>query len=147
MSIRMKIDMSGIKNRLRNIPDDDVLMTEIYNIYAKMMNPYVPMDEGVLSQSARVSSDGVTYPGPYAHYQYIGLVYGPNIPIIENGEIVGWFSPPRQTKHPTGEELKYSTEKHPLASKEWNKAMMRDKGDAFTKEVEKAIARRLNDGS
>ena len=46
-----------------------------------------------------VSSDGVYYNSPYAHYQFEGIVYGPNIPIFENGVIVGWWS--RPNKQPT----------------------------------------------
>ena len=49
--------------------------------------------------------------------------------------IVGWFSNPGQPKTPTGEPITYSTEQHPLATSEWDKAMMRDKGDEFKQQV------------
>ncbi len=119
--------------RMDNLPPSARL--GIYNTLAKKCDPYVPMQEGTLAQTVDVTPDGVTYNQPYARYQYYGEVYGPNIPIIENGIIVGWFSPPNQKKHPTGRSINYSKEKHPLATSFWDKAMMRDHGDEFEKEV------------
>lgn len=57
---------------------------------------------------------------PYAHYQYAGQVYGPNIPKRDaQGNIIGWFSPKGKAKHPTGRKLQYSTTSHPEAGAEW----------------------------
>ena len=56
-------------------------------------------------------------------------VYGPNIPLYKNGELVGFYSPPK--KYPTGRELKYSTAKHPLAGKMWFERMKKDKKDVI----------------
>ena len=75
---------------------------------------YCPWDAGVLAKSAYsatvIGSGLVVYPGPYAHYQYVGEVYGPNIPRKDdNGNIIGWYSPPGKKKHPTGRKMaKYS---------------------------------------
>ena len=81
---------------------------------------------------------------PYAHYQFEGIVYGPNIPIIENGVIVGWFSPPN--KQPTGASIQYSTEKHPQATHHWHEAMMRDRRDEFTQDIKDIIVGNLKGG-
>ena len=110
-------------------------MLQVHNRFAQMCDPYVPMQTGTLAQTTEITAKGVRYTQPYAHYQYTGLVYGPNIPIIENGMIVGWFSRPGQPKSPTGAYLHYSTEQHPLASSEWDKAMMKDKGEEFKQAV------------
>ena len=83
--------------------------------------PYWAWDSGVLAKSAYGASDIgsgiITYPGPYAHYQYMGEVYGPNIPVFEDntGIPTTFWSPPGQTKHPTGAELNYKTDVNPLA--------------------------------
>lgn len=140
------INTKKLEQQFQSLVDDDC-MYEIHNLFAKMCDPYVPMDEGVLSQSVAlgISAHSITYPGPYAHYMYVGEVYGPNIPIIEDGIVVGWFSPPGQKKHPTGREMQYSAEKHPLASKEWDKAMMRDKGDIFLKQVADILVQRCKE--
>lgn len=123
----VEFDGKQLKNKIDNLIDDKTMM-QIHSLFAKLIEPYVPMDEGPLSQSVDVGTwpEFIRYKGPYAHYMYMGKVYGPNIPIFENGEIVGWWSPPGKTKLPTGEEITYSKLKHPKATKEWDKVAMQD---------------------
>ena len=54
---------------------------------------------------------------PYAHYLYEGEVYGPNVPIMQGGALVGYFSPVAP-KHPTGKMLHYSG----MGSRHWDEA-------------------------
>lgn len=132
---------------LTELCSDEQLRLQIHNLLAKMCDPYVPMQEGVLAQTTEITSEGVRYTQPYAHYQYVGMVYGPNIPIKDSdGFITGWFSPPGKKKHPTGRAINYSTEMHPLASKEWDKRMLQDKRDVFLQQVTELIQRRLRNG-
>lgn len=76
--------------------------------------PLVPLMNGQLRRSATfpegVYGGVLEYNTPYAHYQYVGEVYGPNIPRKDdNGNIIGWYSPPGKKKHPTGRKMaKYS---------------------------------------
>lgn len=104
---------------------------------------YVPFDEGVLAGSANtateIGSGEVVYDTPYARYLYYGEVYGPNIPIVENGEVVGWWSPPE--KSPTGQKLQYSTEMNPLAGSHWFDRAMADHADDIWKEAQDAANR------
>ena len=119
------VDSAKIAKELSAITSDNKTMLAIHNLFAKLINPYVPMDEGDLSQGVKISAEYVWYDKPYAHYQYIGEIYGPNIPIYENGVIVGWRSPPgKGSKHPTGRQIEHSKEKHLDASKEWDKVAM-----------------------
>ena len=141
VTVSVKIN-DAIMQKVAEI-NNPTTMLAIHNTLAKMCDPYVPFLEGSLSQTAIVTSEDVRYIQPYARYQYYGQIYGPNIPIKENGEIVGWFSPPGQKKHPTGRMMHHTTEYHPLASSFWDKAMMRDKGDEFNKEVEDILRWRL----
>lgn len=60
--------------------------------------------------------------GKVKGYQWEGELYGPNYPIMDGGEIVGFYSPPHKT--PTGKRLQYSDFRHPLATDHWDKAMM-----------------------
>lgn len=105
--------------------------------------PYVPFDEGVLAGSAstatEIGSGEVIYDTPYARYQYYGEVWGPNIPIVENGVITGWRSPPK--KHPTGRKLQYNTDKNALAGSHWFDRAMADHADDILKEVQRAVNR------
>lgn len=109
-------------------------------------SPYVPFDEGVLDGSANtateIGSGEVIYDTPDARYLYYGEMYGPNIPITENGEITGYFSPPE--KFPTGEKLEYSKEKHPQAGSHWFDRAMADHKNEILKEAQDAANRGRN---
>lgn len=93
---------------------------------------YVPFETGSLGKSAytatKIGSGEVRYPGPYAHYLYYGEVYGPNIPVFEEGSETPtrWWSPPGQKKHPTGRQLQYATDVNPLAGSFWFQRMVAD---------------------
>ena len=91
----------------------------------RLMNPYVPFKNGVLSQNVRTYVERghgvIHYLSPYAHYQYEGEVYGPNYPVYRDGELAGFFSPPHKTT--TGQQLSYSGFRHPLATSHWDRAM------------------------
>lgn len=77
----------------------------------RLMEPFVPMDTGVLSQTVETKADDqcgiVHYLVPYAHRQY------------------------------TGEEFNFSTEKHKLATHHWDKAMLIAKKKQLIRTVDK----------
>ena len=75
--------------------------------------PYVPRKNGLLETTARVTDESIIYPGPYAHYQYVGEVMAGRAP-----------------KHYTGQPIDYHG--GPMRGKQWDKRMMADHG----KEVE-----------
>lgn len=150
----VRLDEKSIEHKIENLINDDVMIA-IHDLFAKLCNPYVPMDEGPLSQHIEVTPQYVRYAEPYAHYQYMGEVYGPNFPITDKttGGIIGWYSQPGVKKHPTGRELGvdgewngwkfgYNREKHALAAHHWDKIMMQDKGDVFLKGVQDILRRR-----
>ena len=97
----------------------------------RLMKPYTPFRNGFLEKSATlgtvIGSGEINQIVPYARYLYYGKVYGPNIPIMENGVPIGFFSPPK--KHPTGADLKYNKSKHPQAGKQWFERMKADRKD------------------
>lgn len=105
--------------------------------------PYVPYDEGILAGSANtateIGSGEVVYDTPYARYLWYGEVYGPNIPIVENGEIVGYRSPPE--KYPTGRSLQYNTDHNPLAGSHWCERAMADHKKDVLEEAQHAANR------
>lgn len=124
----------GVKGILRkfNLQQGGLVQQVIDKSVIDFSLPYVPWETGTLAKSAyaatRIGSGRVVYPGPYAHYQYYGEVYGPNIPIYEDdsGEPTAWFSPPGQMKHPTGRALQYSKDVNPLAGPFWVQRMKAD---------------------
>ena len=91
---------------------DAETMLAIQNLFAKMCDPYVPFLEGPLSQTTEIDSTGVKYTQPYAHYQYMGVGFN------------------------------HTLDYHPLASAQWDKAMMRDHGEEFTEQVKQILLRR-----
>lgn len=106
--------------------------------FIRRCEQYTPKDEGALISSAHSfpapGSGFVKWDGPYAHYQWMGEVYGPNFPIRdESGDIEGWRSPP--IKYPTGRPLQYNTGKNPLAGSHWPERMMAAEGDQLLADV------------
>ena len=89
--------------------------------------------------STEIGSGMVIWNTPYAHYQYMGIVYGPNIPIIEDGMVMGWFSPPGRPKHPTDRELTYDTSQNSRAGSYWVERMKADRMNDILDEARKAI--------
>lgn len=113
VTIKTTVDMddAAIEDKLYKLLDD-ATMLEIHNLFAKMMDPYVPFLEGPLSQTAEVTPRFVRYIQPYAHYQYEGVGFN------------------------------FTQDYHPLASAHWDKAMMADHGEEFVEQVRRIIARR-----
>lgn len=147
MSLRVttnvEVNPDAIGARLENLVRDNRTMLEVHNLFAKMMEPYVPFGSDLAN--LEVTPEYVRYNTPYAHYHYIGEVYGLNIPIIENGIIVGWFSKPDEDtgmKHKTGRQLQFQK---PKASDHWDQAMMAEQKEEFAKQVEMILARRAKE--
>lgn len=117
------------------------VQTTIDNEVLKQMVPYTPMRTGALMHSATIGtvigSGKIKYTSPAARYLYYGEIYGPNIPIKENGVLVGFFSPPK--KQPAGRQMQYSKAVHPLAGKLWFERMKKDKLDVLKREAEKVL--------
>ena len=99
----------------------------------RLMVPYTPMRSGLLMESVKlgtvVGSGELRYLSPYARYLYYGEIYGPNIPIYEGEQIVGYFSPKGKKKHPTGRPMAYDTSRHPQVGKLWFERMKADHAD------------------
>lgn len=105
---------------------------------ADYMDPYVPLDKGDLAYNQRrIESDKIIYQSPYAHYMYEGKVMGPNIPIKDDGVIVGWFS--KEPKYYTGKDIDYSksiAKGHTFAGPHWDRRMWSVEKDNILKEVQ-----------
>ena len=109
------------------------------NRVAQRMDRYVPIRDGNLRKYV-IDGNYIIYNQKYAHYMYIGEIYGPNIPIYKDGEIVRWLSP--KTKHPTGRPIDYSqsiARGHEFAGPYWDKRMWSAEKDELIKEVQKFI--------
>lgn len=133
---KIYVDVSKIVNRVESLVDEK-LMLEVHKLFEKMCVPYVPMDEGLLFQNVNITSEYVQYTQPYAHYMYNGELY-----LTKDGRA---FAHLGEKKYPTGIPLNYNLEKHKLASKEWDKAMMTVEGEKFIKQVKDLMVRRAKE--
>lgn len=129
IDVKMKLPSDAAILAKYNLQKNGAVQKFIDSEVIRQCEPYAPFDEGVLSTSAWTASDIgsglVIYNTPYAHYQYYGEVYGPNIPMTIGGEET-FRSPKGRKKAPTGRKLQYSTEVHPLAGSHWFDRMMAD---------------------
>lgn len=124
MSVRIsaevidKIRTAKVKKAVKS----DKLWTYIAKQWHRHYEKYVPMQSGILYQQVTFAPGEIYHSANYAHYQYAGDVYSPNIPITEGGAIVGYFSPKNRPKTKTERKLKYSRNFHPNASAKWDEA-------------------------
>lgn len=139
--VRMK-PTSVIKARLGIQPNGRV-QTFFTKRCAEHMDKYVPFKEGELAyDNRRIETNKVIYNSAYAHYMYEGKVMGPNIPIKDNGIIVGWFSPKGKPKQYTGKDIRYSKDGgHPYAGPYWDERMWSAEKDEVIEEVQNYVNR------
>ena len=80
-SINAVLDRHGLGNH-------GTVQKAIDNAVIRWCMGYTPADTFTLAKSPYAASDIgsgiIVYPGPYAHYLYMGEVYGPNIPIFDD---------------------------------------------------------------
>ena len=160
IDFKVTIDANKLQKRLGHIPKDNKTMTAIQNTFYKYCWSYIPKDKTVLADNVKITPQYVQWNGPYAHYQWVGEVYGPNFVQFDDfGNVSGWRSPSgKGSKHPTGRRLgidwedpirfpnwhfKYTT---PNTGSRWDQKMLEQKGDKFYKEVEKIVERSLKNG-
>lgn len=117
MKLKVSIDTEKIM-RKRGLGSSRQAMKFFANEVKRLCDPYVPMQQGTLKNSAQVVESGecieILYNQPYAHYQYYG-------------EIMAGRAP----KSYTGKPINYHGA--PMRGKEWDKRMMADRGDEAIK--------------
>lgn len=125
----------------RNLETGGLVQRAIDNAVIRYSEPYVPRDTGTLANSPYTASEPgkVVYSTPYARYLYYGQVMGPNIPIKDGGEVVGFFSPPGKPKHLTGKELHYQGE--PQRGSFWFERMKADHTKDILREAQNAAGK------
>lgn len=103
----------------------------------RLMDPYVPANNLVLAQNTNVHvEDGagiVEYTSPYAHYQYKGILY------VSGKTGSAWSR--GEYKVPTGRKIEHDKFRHPLATSEWDKAMLTARGDDLIQAYQNYIER------
>lgn len=89
------------------------------NEWWKLLTPYTPMETGTMSETVKVkgemSEGSIEYISPNAHYLYRGE-------LMVDPATGSSYARAGAKKVYTGVPLTISKERHPLASKEWDKA-------------------------
>lgn len=89
------------------------------NEWWKDITPYAPMETGTMSEQVRIKgesgSGAIEYTAPQAHYLYRGE-------LMVDPDTGSSYAKAGARKIYAGKPLKISKSKHPLASKEWDKA-------------------------
>ena len=138
-----------LQQTLEKIVNDEETRRGINEILLKQINKYVPKGEtGELRRSAYATSDAIIWPQEYAHYQFVGTVYGPNFRVIDedSGELM-W-------KAPKGEGSKYPTERHlgwyagysePGTGADWANEMWANERGVTNLRITKYMQRRIRE--
>lgn len=103
--LKPKVKRTKLQKKLLELVGNEKTMRGVNQIIANTVEPYIPYKTGALRRSVQVGPKTIAWRKVYARYQYYGEVYGPNFPIMSQGQIVGWYSNPGEKKHPTGREL------------------------------------------
>lgn len=119
------------------------------NEFKRIMEPYVPANNLILSDSAKVSATAksgvVIYSTPYAHYQYTGKLFVD--PVTKKGAFYNgerFWSRPGVAKIPTSRRLKYGKFRNPLATSEWDKAALTARGSELRDAISHFIEKKVN---
>lgn len=115
MSVKVTVNTSGIQQTIRELARNSGLGHFMSTEAAKGMDPYVPYRDGTLSSSADTSRPFfVSYGG--AASDYADIVY-------------------------QGKGINIHTDKHPKASKQWDKAWWKEHKGDFCNAVQAYIER------
>lgn len=128
MKIISKINFNSI---YKKIEGDELGLFASYS-WKRHINPYTPHRTGNLERNVTYKPWEFEYLSPYAQYQYNGSQYVD--PLYQVGGFtrdggVTFFSRRNIKKIDSGKPLNYSKEHNKKASKEWDKAAIRDKQD------------------
>lgn len=131
IQITSTINVKAIMKRKGLGPDNALRKYVAARVWLRS-DPYVPKKQGILKNTAQIAPDGsaITYAQPYAHYQFTGKVYGPNVLTR-----AGWRSMAKKgAKYPTGRSIRYTGA--PMRGPHWDERMMAD----HRKDVEADVA-------
>jgi hypothetical protein len=139
VSFEVQSARTKVQDKLIKMLNDDGIRVKINTVIKDKITPFVPKKSEALRESAEVTPTSISWGKglTYGHYQYTGIVYGPNFPIKNAaGQIIRWYSPRGKKKYPTDRLLQYKT---PGTRSTWDKAF----ADTIKLEANQEITRIL----
>ena len=116
--ITLKLNERKILSKM----DNDRFGLFVSHEWKRLIDPYTPRDIGTLSRNVTEMPFKLHYKEPYAHYQYMGVVYVD--PVYYDpmwaASMYGWWSRNGVTKKRTNRPLNYSQDKNPYATDHWD---------------------------
>lgn len=133
--VKFTMDVKGFKEIERKIRragkgTEHVLALQM----AKDTEPYVPARTKSLANKTIVTGDTIVYPGPYAHYLYIGK-------LRVDPKTGSPFASEGASKVLTGTDLNISTAVHSKAQAHWFEASKAQNLPKWKRVAEKAVKR------
>lgn len=134
MNVKININVNKILAS-RGLGSSKAAQKYLASDVKRRSDPYTPFLQGILQNTAMIAADGseIVYIPPYSHYQWEGIVRGPN---YTNGER---FWSGKAPKQPTGEKLTYSGGS-PRGPR-WTERMFADKRKEIENDLEAFIKR------
>lgn len=117
--VKLEYSLTLNLNKLfdKDIIIDDKVRLETHNVFAKIVNPWVPYLNSPLSTTLDITPDYVRYEKGYAYYQYSGVV----------------------------NEANRTRTVHPLATSRWDKVAMQTELPKFENDVKAILNRRYKE--
>lgn len=135
--IENHIDVSYLMSKVR----DPTFWKYAANEWWRLLTPYTPMETGTLGETVKVkgeASEGfIEYISPQAHYLYRGE-------LMVDPATGSTYAQAGAKKIYTGTPLNISKKRHPLASKEWDKAAEPHQKPKLVKAMQDYIDGRVN---
>lgn len=120
--VKVNIDTDKIIGRFKS----NLFGSKLASEWKKLIDPYVPRDTGYLMNNISIRPFEIEYKSPWAHFQYVGVVY--EDPITHSA----WARKGVKKIIRAGPQaLVYDRSKNPYATSEWDKAA-RDAGKVTT---------------
>ena len=150
----MRVKVTGIKVNMRPVnevlsrlgvaPDGDV-QAQVTKIVSHRMTRYMPFRSGALATKLKIirSPTEIEVLGPYAHYQYDGVVWVD--PVTHAAGFLtanGWRSRRDVPKVQTSRPLDYDHSKNPEAGPHWDRRLMAAEGEAIAADVQAYVDKR-----
>ena len=124
-NLKIKINDANKILKDHGLNQDGRVMQYLTTTADRLMNPFVPMQNGVLRRlKAYPSPSKIKYISPYAHYQYKGL------------KAKGASRPKGIKRKISSEKLNYHTAG---TGPEWDKLMMQQKGKELIQDVQNYV--------
>lgn len=130
LGLQGEIDVQEHLNKVRS----NNFWKFVANEWHKLISPWTPMETGTTMESVEIRPKEIVYKSPNAHYLYKGE-------LMVDPETGSSYAKKDSKKVYTGKDLDLTHNKHPLSSKEWDKAAEPTQKPQLINAMEKELKR------